>query len=151
MVSYDDLFHLGIIVPDIQKGMQDLSNRFGVTWPRQPRTSQTLIRTKDGISPITISGVYSTEGPPWFEVFEAVPGSLWSTQASNIHHMGFFVDSIDDEIERLVAEGNELEMEAVDANGNRISGCYLNTDLNIRLEIVDASIRESLIERIKSP
>ena len=65
--------------------------------------------------------------------------------------MGFFVDSIDDEIERLVAEGNELEMEAVDANGNRISGCYLNTDLNIRLEIVDASIRESLIERIKSP
>ena len=150
MVKYDDLFHLGIIVPDIKKGMQDLSSRFGVTWPRKPRTSQTLIRTKEGTSPITISGVYSTEGPPWFEVFEAVPGSLWAAQSSNIHHMGFFVDNLDDEIERLVAEGNELEMEAVDENGNRISACSLSTELNIRLEIVDASLREGMLARIKN-
>ena len=150
MVNYDDLFHVGIIVPNIQKGMQELSSRFGVTWPRKPRTSQTLIRTKEGTSPITISGVYSTEGPPWFEVFEAVPGSLWAAQSSNIHHMGFFVDNLDDEIERLVAEGNELEMEAVDENGNRISGCYLSTELNIRLEIVDASLREGMLARIKN-
>ncbi len=150
MVNYDDLFHVGIIVPNIQKGMQELSSRFGVTWPRKPSTSQTLIRTKEGTSPITISGVYSTEGPPWFEVFEAVPGSLWAAQSSNIHHMGFFVDNLDDEIERLVAEGNELEMEAVDENGNRISGCYLSTELNIRLEIVDASLREGMLARIKN-
>lgn len=150
MVHYDDLFHIGIIVPNIQKGMLELSSRFGVTWPREPRTSKTLIRTKEGTSPITISGVYSTEGPPWFEVFEAVPGSLWAAQSSNIHHMGFFVDNLDDEIERLVAEGNELEMEAVDENGNRISGCYLSTELNIRLEIVDASLREGMLARIKN-
>tara|TARA_B100000470_G_C19545176_1_gene282297 strand:+ start:143 stop:598 length:456 start_codon:yes stop_codon:yes gene_type:complete len=150
MVNFENLFHIGIIVPNIELGMQELSSRFGVTWPRQPRTSETLVRTKAGTSPITISGVYSTEGPPWFEVFEAVPGTLWASQTSNIHHMGFFVENLDDEIERLVAEGNELEMEAVDENGNRISGCYLNTDLNVRLEIVDASLREKMIERIKN-
>jgi len=78
-------------------------------------------------------------------LIEAVPGTVWAAQASNIHHIGAFVDDMDAEIERLIAEGNELEMETIDDQGNRVSVSYINSDLNVRLEILPAAMREGMM------
>ena len=32
-MNYDDLFHIGIIVPDMAQGMAEIAKRFGVTFP----------------------------------------------------------------------------------------------------------------------
>jgi hypothetical protein len=145
MVKFEDIFHIGIIVPNMETGMEEISSRFGVTWPRPPGPAEVLARTKEGTGPLASRFVYSAEGPPWFELIEAVPGTVWAAQASNIHHMGAFVDDMDAEIERLIAEGNELEMETVDEQGNRVSVSYINSDLNVRLEILPAAMREGMM------
>ena len=145
MVKFEDVFHIGIIVPNMESGMEEISSRFGVTWPRPPGAAEVLARTKEGTGPLSSRFVYSAEGPPWFELIEAVPGTVWAAQASNIHHIGAFVDDMDAEIERLIAEGNELEMETVDDQGNRVSVSYINSDLNVRLEILPAAMREGMM------
>ena len=32
MINYQDLFHVGIRVPDLQTGMDELGESMGVTW-----------------------------------------------------------------------------------------------------------------------
>jgi len=145
MVKFEDVFHIGIIVPNMEAGMEEIASRFGVTWPRPPGSAEVLARTKEGTGPLSSRFVYSAEGPPWFELIEAVPGTVWAAQASNIHHIGAFVDDMDAEIERLIAEGNELEMETIDDQGNRVSVSYINSDLNVRLEILPAAMREGMM------
>ena len=98
MVKFEDVFHIGIIVPNMEAGMEEISSRFGVTWPRPPGAAEVLARTKEGTGPLSSRFVYSAEGPPWFELIEAVPGTVWAAQASNIHHIGAFVDDMDAEI-----------------------------------------------------
>ena len=150
MVKFEDVFHIGIIVPNMESGMEEISSRFGVTWPRPPGPAEVLARTKDGTGPLSSRFVYSDEGPPWFELIEAVPGTVWAAQASNIHHIGAFVDDLDDEIERLIAECKEHEMETVDEQGNRVCVSYINSDLNVRLEILPAAMREGMMAMLGS-
>ena len=149
MVDFENIFHMGIIVPNIESGMKEISSRFGVTWaePVKPATVP-IVRTQEGIGSLSSRFVYSAEGPLWFELIEAVPGTVWAAQTSNIHHIGAFVDDIDAEVERLLAEGNQLEMERLDENGNRSSACYINSELNVRLEIFPSSGRENLMKAV---
>ena len=101
MVKFENVFHMGIIVPNIETGMQEIASRFGVTWaePIKPAVVP-IVRTKEGIGSLSSRFVYSIEGPPWFELIEAVPGTVWAAQTSNIHHIGAFVDDIDEEVEK---------------------------------------------------
>ena len=31
MIDYDNVFHVGVIVPDIERGMDEIARRFGVS------------------------------------------------------------------------------------------------------------------------
>ena len=50
MVDFENVFHMGIIVPNIETGMQEIASRFGVTWaePIKPAVVP-IVRTKEGI------------------------------------------------------------------------------------------------------
>ena len=76
---------------------------------------------------------------------------MWEAgEGSRIHHLGAFVDDLDAEIERLTAEGAELEMASVDEDGSRILGVtYINSDLGVRLELLPSSGRERILSVTK--
>ena len=151
MINFDDVFHVGIIVPDIEQGMAEIAKRFGASWPRPPGSANVRVRTKAGVQVMSSRFAYTAEGPPYIELIEAVPGTVWEAgEGSRIHHLGAFVDDLDAEIERLTAEGAELEMASVDEDGGRILGVtYINSDLGVRLELLPSSGRERILSVTK--
>ncbi len=151
MINYDDVFHVGIIVPRIEKGMEEIAKRFGVTWPRPPGTASIRVRTKAGMQTLASRYAYTAEGPPYLELIEAVPGTVWEAGAgSRIHHLGAFVDDLDGEIERLTAEGADLEMTTVGEDGSRVLGVsYINSALGVRLELLPATSRAGILSITK--
>ncbi|MCY3602777.1 MAG: hypothetical protein OXH12_06815, partial [Chloroflexi bacterium] len=71
-------------------------------------------------------------------------------EGSRIHHLGAFVDDLDAEIERLTAEGADLEMASVDEAGERILGVtYINSELGVRLELLPSAGRERILSVTK--
>ena len=151
MINYDDVFHVGIIVPDIDEGMAEIAQRFGASWPRPPGSASIRVRTKAGIQVMNSRFAYTAEGPPYIELIEAVPGTVWEAgEGSRLHHLGAFVDDLDAEIERLTAEGADLEMESVDEDGQRILAVtYINSDLGVRLELLPSAGRERILSVTK--
>ena len=151
MINYDDVFHVGIIVPDIEQGMAEIARRFGASWPRPPGSASVRVRTRAGVQVLNSRFAYTAEGPPYIELIEAVPGTVWEAGAgSRIHHLGAFVDDLDAEIERLTAEGAELELASVDEDGARVLGVsYVNSALGVRLELLPASGRERILSVTK--
>ena len=151
MLNYNDVFHVGIIVPEIEQGMEEIAKRFRETWPRPPGEANVRVRTKAGVSVLSSRFAYTAEGPPWLELIEAVPGTVWEAgEGSRIHHLGAFVDDLDGEIERLTAEGADLEMTTVAEDGSRVLGVsYINSALGVRLELLPSSSREGILSVTK--
>lgn len=153
MIDYADVFHVGVIVPDIERGMEEMARRFGVSWPRPPGAASIRVRTAAGVGTLSSRYAYTAEGPPYVELIEAVPGTVWEAgEGSRIHHLGAFVDDLDAEIERLTAEGAELEMETVSEDGARVLGVsYVNSALGVRLELLPSASREGILSVTKPP
>ena len=150
-MKWDDMFHVGVIVPEIEAGMEEIGRRFGVSWPRPPGDASIRVRTAKGIQVMESRFAYTAEGPPYIELIQGVPGTVWeAASGSRIHHLGAFVDDLDAEIERLVAEGADLEMESVDEEGGRIQAVsYLNSELGVRLELLPSASRERILSITK--
>ena len=149
-MNYDDMFHIGIIVPDITEGMAEIAKRFGVTFPRPPGGSEVVVRTAAGETRVLVKGVYSAEGPPYLELIEGVAGTVYEAgEGSRIHHLGAFVDDIDDEVQRLTAEGADLEA-TVDIRGGLLAVSYVNSALGVRQELLPASMREGMMANLQS-
>ena len=150
-MRYEDFFHVGIIVPDLEAGLAEIAKRFGVTFPDPPPTSgaDVLVRTAAGEMRAEVIGVYSAEGPPYLEVIKAVPGTVWEAgEGSRIHHLGAFVDDLDDEVARLRAEGVELEA-TLDVGGGMMAVSYLNSALGVRQELLPGSLREGMLANLR--
>ena len=147
MIDYDNVFHIGIIVPEIEAGMAEIGKRFGVTWPRPPSAGEVSVRTEAGTAAASVVTVYTAEGPPYLELLQGVPGTVWEAgPGSRIHHIGAFVDDLDDEVARLTAEGAQLEA-TLDLQGGLLAVAYMNSDLGVRLELLPSTMRENIIRR----
>ena len=148
-MRYEDVFHIGIIVPDIERDTAEIARRFGVTFPDPPGRTEVIVRANAGQTTAVIRGVYSAEGPPWLEVIEAVPGTPWEARAgSRIHHLGAFVDDLDDEVARLTAAGAEVEAMLDVTGGQALTAAYVNSPLGVRQELLPASLRDGMMARL---
>ena len=141
MIDYANVFHLGIIVPDMRAGMDELGRRFNVRWA-EPAPSHVTLPTERGPQPLTF--VYSREGPPYLELIEAVPGTVWeAAPGSRIHHIGIYVEDVEAEVERLTREGARLDMAGV-RDGRVTWVSYVNSDLGVRIELCPEDIRPGI-------
>ena len=73
MINYQDLFHVGIRVPDLISAMDELGSSMGVTWaaPRD-NPAQTLWSPKHGVQEVHLKFTYSAEGPQHIELLKVV-------------------------------------------------------------------------------
>ncbi|HCV00926.1 MAG: hypothetical protein CL897_04520 [Dehalococcoidia bacterium] len=150
-MKYEDMFHVGIIVPDLESGLAEIAKRFGVTFPDPPPTqgADVLVKTSAGEMQAEVIGVYSAEGPPYLEVIRAIPGTPWEAgEGSRIHHLGAFVDDLDDEVARLTAEGVELEA-TLDVGGGVMAVSYLNGPLGVRQELLPGHLRDGMLANLR--
>lgn len=101
------IWHIGIAVPDLEKGKKELGEVFGLRW-RPARVRKLTLADAAGQSyEVECHVVFSLGGPFAVEVWQAIPGTpLDMPQAGGIHHIGYWVDDIAAEAKRLDALGH---------------------------------------------
>ena len=145
MIDYKGFFHIGIVVTEMQAGMDDMSRRFGVTFP-DARDANVKIRYQGEDQQVGVKFVYSREGPVYIELIEAVPGTVW--EKIGIHHLGVFCDHMEDEIAKLEADGYTHEAASIGADGSFQGAQYITNDSGVRLEFQRGEFREQFMKML---
>ena len=145
MIEYEGFFHIGIVVEDMQRGMDDIARRFAVTFP-DARDANVRIRYGDEEQQVAVKFVYSREGPPYLELIEAVPGTVW--EKVGIHHLGVFCDAMENEIEKLVSEGYTHEAASLGPDNSLQGAQYITNNSGVRLEFQRGEFREQFLKML---
>jgi hypothetical protein len=135
----EDLYHTGIVVPDLDVAMARLSALAGYQWIN-PLSYTLPFRTATETRELTSTVVYSVQSPH-VELLQEVPGTPWTAAPGNsVHHLGYFTDNLADTARTLEANGLTFEMTA-DVPGSELAlFAYYVDAFGTRIEIVDRAL-----------
>ena len=110
MFNLQEIFHIGIRVPDIYQAMEEMGESLNLTWAEVVETpGQSIWTPEGGQQKVPLKFVYSCEGPQHLELLEGAKGSFWDgSEGSGVHHFGVWVDDVKAETDRLIALGWDL-------------------------------------------
>jgi catechol 2,3-dioxygenase-like lactoylglutathione lyase family enzyme len=141
------LYHVGIVVPDIEAAKAHFTDLLGITWGPVVHTDTLDMRDGDGndlVFPNTLC--YSTE-PPHLELVLEVPGSVWEcNEHSNLHHIGVWTDALPADSNRYSELRCPLQLCGHDADTAPIQFAYHRDPLGVRIELVDAAMKPMMEE-----
>jgi hypothetical protein len=109
---FENLFHIGHLVPDLLTAMEILGRSMQLTWapPFEMRSGFTRPDGSADDHPVRIA--FSNQGPPYLELIEIVPfpeAIFAAPAAGGMHHYGYYASRWRDDVARLVDDGWELE------------------------------------------
>jgi catechol 2,3-dioxygenase-like lactoylglutathione lyase family enzyme len=138
------MYHVGIVVPNLEDGQAHFTDLFGARWAPVMETP-TAMRTADGsVATVDLRLVYSVDAPH-LELIEAVPGSIWVLNPhSNIHHIGFWSDDLASDWAKLHGGGCPLEVMGDSGGSEPLFWTYHNDRLGVRVELVDGALRTGM-------
>ncbi|MET8978801.1 VOC family protein [Streptomyces sp. NPDC004539] len=126
-----NLFHTGIVVPDIEAWKTRLTATAGHRWTRT-LTGELRVRLADGDHDLTLTYAYSLDAPH-LELVQEIPGTPWRAGA---HHIGYLCDDLHATSKRLEADGWPREACAV-LDGEPAIFAYHLDPAGVRVELVD--------------
>lgn len=132
-----DLYHVGIIVDDIDRAAARLSAVGGYEWTK-PVEATLSVTTEAGDHDVPFKFVYSLQAPH-LELVTEIPGTIWTAPTGNAtHHLGYWVDD-------LTATAGQLEdagfrQEARPSGDTLTSFAYYTDNTGLRIEIVDRAM-----------
>lgn len=145
-LQFTNVFHTGYVVDDIAQAMDELAEALHIRWARLQQREMRL-RTPDGRSAIDLKYTYSSGAqPPYVELLERVPGTLWetSTGPGRLHHLGIWSEDLAADSERLSSLGGEL-LVTFDTEAEGVTGfAYHRMPSGVLIELVDASTRPAM-------
>jgi hypothetical protein len=137
-VKPEDLYHVGIVVDDLDAALQRFTDSAGYEWCDEYAGDQ-VVETPSGEQTIPMRFAYSMSEPR-LEVLQSVPGTLWTPSDSGIHHLGYWSDDVAGELDRLVAAGHEMEVKVPLPDGSAL-WAYCRAGDGPRIELVSTVIR----------
>jgi catechol 2,3-dioxygenase-like lactoylglutathione lyase family enzyme len=144
-VSLSELFHVGIVVPDMDAALEHFSDLLGVVWGPVVAVDAHDVRDADGNDlslPTTLC--YSTS-PPYLEIIQELPGTPWvCNEHSNLHHIGFWTDALPTDSDHLLSAQCPLELSGREGGRVPVSFTYNRDPLGVRIELVDAAMRPAM-------
>lgn len=100
------IWHIGLAVPDLDEGMHEVGQVFGLTWRPVHQRATTIHDEQGGSHDIVCTFTFSEGGPFAIEMWQAIPGTPLQVPPSGIlHHIGYWVDDVEAESERLTGSG----------------------------------------------
>ena len=142
MFDYAQLFHVGVLVPNLEMAMTELGDGLGLTWSAMVEREQPIWSPKHGASTLPLRFTYSSQGPQHVELLQGPPGSIWDGVAHpGVHHMGVWVDDVGAEVERLTSLGWTLELALRAPEEGYGTFGYLRSPSGFLLEPVLASLK----------
>jgi hypothetical protein len=144
-VIKDEYFHVGIVVTGIDEAKRSLTEILGVQW-LPTRTAPCPVADGAGERVVQLQTAYSTT-PPFLELIEEVPGTVWVTnEYSNLHHIGFWSSDLAGDVARLSAVGCPTEISGFTRKRRPPAMyTYQSHPAGFRLEIVDDLWRPTLL------
>lgn len=138
-LNSSDLYHTGIVVPDLQAEMARLHEIAGYGWTT-PMTNDVTVRIGADVRRVEMSFVYSLQAPH-IELIQAVPGTPWVSAPGNaVHHLGYFTDTFTQTADALQRSGFQLEVTADSPSSQPSLFAYFLDPAGVRIEIVDRSV-----------
>jgi hypothetical protein len=147
MAILGQLYHVGIVVPDVEAAMAHFSDLLGITWGPVVETDGLPVRDGDGdelVVPNTLC--YSVE-PPHVELVQEVPGSVWEcNEHSNLHHIGVWTDALPADSASYTDLRCPLQLCGRDDDGAPVQFAYHRDPLGVRIELVDVALKPMMEE-----
>ncbi len=138
----EDLFHVGIVVDDLDASLEDYAALFGYEWCDEVHVEQQVLLA-EGEETIDFQFRYS-RSVPRIEVIQSQPGTLWTPAAgSGIHHLGYWSDDVSRDGWALEQSGCAMEAAGTNESGLQ-SWAYHRSVQGPRIELVSLGLRPSL-------
>jgi hypothetical protein len=102
-----DVYHVGVIVPDLEEGMDRYSKAMGLTWCKVQEL-QLPVLTPDGPTSVVSRFTYSHQGP-YVELIDENLDTIWRV-SDGIHHIGRWTDDLRGDLASLEAAGFPMAM-----------------------------------------
>ena len=142
--DYQQIFHVGHLVADIDRAMADIGAATGLEWARvQYVPNRTVWTPGRGTDEVELTFVYSRSGPQHVELLCGAPGSIWdgSATAAGVHHVGVWSDSIPVDAERFVTRGWTISAAARSPEDGFGGFAYVTAPTGMIIELVASSAR----------
>jgi hypothetical protein len=124
--------------------MERLEATAGFRWAA-PRVLRMSLRTDEGQLYLAVHLTYSIDGPPYLELIEEQPGTIWSREQRGFHHLGYWSSRFAEDIDRFVQNGFSFETGAVDAQGALARFVYLREPhTGLRIELRDEARKAAM-------
>lgn len=137
-----DLFHIGIVVDDLDAALDDFGSTFGYEWC-PVFAIETPVVLPEGQVTLDLRFVYS-KTEPRVEMIRAVPGTPWVPAAgSGIHHAGYWSDDMAADLRNLDARGYVEEARGISLEGTPI-WAYYRSPVGPRIELVSRQLQAGL-------
>jgi len=132
-----DLYHVGLVVPDIEAATTRFTAIAGYQWTNA--VEYTLaVTTPAGEQEVPFRFVYSVQAPH-LELIQEAPGTIWTAQPdSATHHLGYWVDDLPSAAAGLEMAGYRQEARP---SGDTLSMfAYYIDAAGSRIELVDRAL-----------
>jgi Glyoxalase/Bleomycin resistance protein/Dioxygenase superfamily len=136
----EDLYHTGIVVPDLEAAMARFTALAGYQWITPLSYTLPFRTAAAGTHEFTSTIVYSTNSPH-LELIQEVPGSPWVAAPGNpVHHLGYFTDNLANAARALEDNGLTFEATAAASDSELALFAYYVDAFGTRIEIVDRAL-----------
>jgi len=107
MIQPENLFHIGLVVPDLTAARASLHAAAGLSW-----TDVTERRRKVWLAPgrhqeVTFKVCHSLTTFQ-IELVEHVEGTIWTSTGGGLHHLGYRANDLEAESKHLTEAGSPL-------------------------------------------
>jgi Glyoxalase/Bleomycin resistance protein/Dioxygenase superfamily len=110
--AFDNVFHVGHLVPDLSVAMQTLAGAMQITWAPPFEMRSGFTHPDGSADDQTVRIAFSTSGPPYLELIEVVAAAdsiFAEPKLGGMHHVGYYARRWRDDVARLQDDGWELE------------------------------------------
>lgn len=110
--AFDNVYHVGHLVPDLLGAMQALGAAMQITWAPPFEMRSGFARPDGSPDDQSVRIAFSASGPPYLELIEVVDiaGSIFAEpKLGGMHHLGYYAQRWRDDAARLQDDGWELE------------------------------------------
>jgi hypothetical protein len=150
-MAFSEMYHVGIIVPDVESGRKRLTELLGTVWGPVVETEMEVQDGEGQVAKIPLKMCYSTEAP-YLELIEERIGTVYVCNPhSNLHHIGFFTGDLGPDSRALSGSRCPIDLAPSTEESAAVGWVYHRDALGIRIELVDAASRPMMEEYMCTP
>ena len=142
-----ELYHIGLIVPDLHAAMEQYTATFGFGWATvHESTPEVMVDGERRQAQIAVT--YSIQGPPYLELVQERRGSIWGADGLALTHVGFWAEDLSAGRRALEESGLVARVRDADRDGRPARFSYHPFAGGLWIELVHTSFKEQLADWI---